>query len=83
MPISSLIVRTKPESTQDICEIFKTHPCISDAEIHGENVVITTETNSREEDKVLWNQIESVPGVLQCDLIYHNFEDLEEIQRGK
>ena len=78
MPISSLIIRTERNHTQTVAESVRRYREISSAEIFGENVVVITETPHQNRDKALWEEIEKIPGVLQCDLIYHNFENEEE-----
>lgn len=83
MPISSLIVRIKKNKTQEIAQIINNFNEASVSDIHDENIVVITETNKQSEDKELWMKIENVPGVLQCDLIYHNFEDEKGFDHGK
>ena len=77
MPISSLIIRTDGRRTQEIAEYLKTLKEATVSEVHNENIILVAETVSRIQDKTLWEGIEKIPGVLQCDLIYHNFEDAE------
>ncbi len=77
MPISSLIVRTRKESTKSVAGILDQYPNVSVEDIHDDNIVIVTDTKEQKQDKELWKDIEGVSGVLQCDLIYHNFEDEE------
>ncbi|MCA9407310.1 MAG: chaperone NapD [Candidatus Omnitrophica bacterium] len=77
MPISSLVIRTDVNKTT---QVVKNLEMLKDAEIlqvERENVVVITETENQSRDKELWSQMESIPGVLKCDLIYHNFEDQE------
>lgn len=83
MPISSLIVRTKANETNVIADQIRNtvdHTEVSN--IEGDNIVVLTDTATRDEDKEIWGKIESIPGVLKVDLIYHNFEDLEEENNG-
>ncbi len=77
MPISSIIVKTNKEKTQEPAQLISSYKEVSVSEIHNENIVVITETEKQSNDKNLWKELESVPGVLQCDLIYHNFEDEE------
>lgn len=78
MPISSLVIRTEKNHTQAVAESVKRYSEASSVEVFGENIVVITETPHQKKDKALWEEIEKIPGVLQCDLIYHNFEDEEE-----
>lgn len=78
MPISSLIIRTDPQKVQMVTDYIRTFKEATVAQVHDENIVVITETQSQKEDKCLWESLEKYPGVIQCDLIYHNFEDEEE-----
>jgi len=40
------------------------------------SLVVLTDTETRKQDKSIWDAIEKVPGVRKLDLVYHNFEDL-------
>lgn len=77
MPISSLIIKTKPERAQAVVSHINTIQQAEIVEIQQPNIVVITDTTQRSEDKDLWKQIEAIPGVISCDLIYHNFEDEE------
>lgn len=77
MPVSSMIVRTEKHQTREVAERLEAWEEISISEIHGENIVVVTETPAQDRDRGLWERIETMAGVLQCDLIYHNFEDEE------
>ena len=77
MPISSLIIRTEKEKTQQVVHGLRSFKEVTVSGVHSENIIIVTETGKQAEDKTLWGEIEKIPGVLQFDLIYHNFEDEE------
>ena len=77
MPISSVIVRTSAGRAAEVAGHLKDFPESTVEKIHGDNVVLVTETRDQDHDRALWERIENVPGVIQCDLIYHNFEDVE------
>lgn len=78
MPISSLIVKTKKNTAQGIVNQLENLNGVSVAHVQGDDIVLLTETFNSKEDKSIWDQIESTPNVLNIDLIYHNFEDVEE-----
>lgn len=82
MPISSLIVRSTPEHVTDVADQIRAVSGASVTDIKGENVIVITDTASQDEDKQIWNQIEQLNGVCKVDLIYHNFEDVEEVNNG-
>ncbi len=77
MPISSLIIRTQEEKTSEVADKLKDFKAVNVENIEGSNIVIITDTIEQKNDKELWSNIENISGVLQCDLIYHNFEDEE------
>jgi nitrate reductase NapAB chaperone NapD len=77
MPISSLIIKTQKDKTSDVAKRLEFLKGTIVSEIHQENIILITETNKQGQDKVIWGEIEQIPGVLHCDLIYHNFEDGE------
>ena len=83
MPISSLIVRTEKNRTDEVADRINDFKEITATKIVDENIVVITETHEQNKDKLLWKNLENIPGVLQCDLIYHNFEDEEELDHGK
>ena len=78
MPISSLIVRTAPESTGDVADSIQAMSGASVSHIQDDDIVVLTETDSTYMDKALWDAIEQVKGVQTVELIYHNFEDAKE-----
>ncbi len=82
MPISSLIITAKPEQTQHVVHRLRALEQTEVAKVQEPNIVVITDTQQRSQDKMLWKQIESLPGVISCDLIYHNFEDEEDFANG-
>jgi len=83
LPISSLIVRTEKNRTAEVADRINDFKEITETKIVDENIVVISETHEQSKDKLLWKNLENIPGVLQCDLIYHNFEDAEEFDHGK
>lgn len=77
MPVSSLIIRTEKDKTQVIAEQLNACQEATVSEIQGDNIILVTETKAQSDDRMLWDTIEKISGVLHCDLIYHNFEDEE------
>ena len=45
------------------------------ANIVRDRIVVITDTRDSETDKVIWDTITAIPGVMQVSLVYHNFED--------
>jgi nitrate reductase NapAB chaperone NapD len=80
MPTSSLIVRTEDGQSSATVVAIKELAGAAVTDRQGSDLVVVTETASRLDDRVIWNQLEKLPGVLNVDLIYHNFEDQEGIR---
>ncbi len=83
MPISSLIIKTQKQEIQKVADELRRLKGTIVSDVLDENIVVVTETEDRKEDKSLWDQMEKISGVMQVDLIYHNFEDAEENQEAK
>lgn len=78
MPITSLIVRTTADNIQTVAEKIRRLPGASVSDIKDDSLVVITDTEDRQADKALWDQMEQISGVAAVDVIYHNFEDLED-----
>ncbi len=78
MPISSLVVHTGEEYTSKVRDQLNGHPVIEVVHVSGGAIAIVTETPDDSVDKLLWKQIEEIPGVSHLELVYHNFEDGKE-----
>lgn len=76
MVISSLVVDTISDSTQAVAEQL---PLLNSAiEVHevvDYKVVITIEAETVDESHAIASSIVTVPGVLNVNLVYCNFED--------
>lgn len=79
MPVSSLIVSTQEHQAGRVAEAIDQMPSTSVCRVIQNDIVVLTETRDQQEDQRLWEQMKQIPGVLAVDLIYHNFEDVEEI----
>jgi len=77
MPISSLVIRTGPTATENVCEELASCPLIEIAHVQVGAIAAVTETPDDQTDQQLWKLIEGLHGVTHVELIYHNFEDLE------
>ena len=82
MPIASIVVRTKDDCLEEVVDQVKQYEGVSISDIGRDKFIVVSETETREQDKNLWERLEAVPGVLKVDLIYYNFEDLEEETHG-
>ena len=77
MPVSSLVLLTNRQKTNQVKKELHQFKAITNCESHDERLILVTETNTQEEDKTLWETIKQIDGVLHVDLIFHNFEDEE------
>ena len=78
MPISSLIIHATVGHAGAVAQAIQTRPGVTVTETRGEMLVVLTETANRDEDRHIWNELENTEHVVGVNLIYHNFEDLEE-----
>jgi nitrate reductase NapAB chaperone NapD len=78
MPISSLLVKAQSKDVERIAGAIGAMPGAQVFRVAGEDIAVLTETTDRDEDKGIWDAVEALPGVVKIDLIYTNFEDLEE-----
>lgn len=78
MPISSLIIHAAIGHADAVAQAIQIRPGVTVAETQGERLVVLTETANRDEDRHIWNELENTEHVVGVNLIYHNFEDLEE-----
>lgn len=78
MPVSSLIIQADPKLLDEVRNAINELNGASVTRVEGASLVTITETTTKSEDKSLWEDFERIPGVISVNLIYHNFEDLEE-----
>jgi nitrate reductase NapD len=75
MPISSLVVKVNPQKSSEVVKSLQPIEHAEVTNIIGDQIVVITDTRDRETDKVIWDSISDIPGVIQVSLVYHNFED--------
>ena len=78
MPISSMVVRVQPGRGAQVASRIVAVPSANVTDIRDDELVVVTDTASREDDRRIWEEIEGLDNVLSIALVYHNFEDLEE-----
>jgi nitrate reductase NapAB chaperone NapD len=77
MPISGLLVTAAPGRAEDAAAYIAGLSGVSVTDRPSpEQLVLVTETATREEDQALWEQLQAGPGVHSLELAYHNFEDI-------
>lgn len=77
MPISSLIVQAQSGRVDAVAERLKTFPELEITPGGGDHLVVVAETEDRRHDREVYRRIEETDEVLALNLIYVNFEDLE------
>ena len=75
MPISSLVVKVQPQKSSEVVNRLQPIEYAEVTNIVGDQIVVITDTRDSETDKVIWDTITAIPGVMQVSLVYHNFED--------
>ena len=75
MPISSLIVKVHPQKSSEVVNQLQLIKHAEVTNIAGDHIVVITDTRDSETDKVIWDTITAISGVMQVSLVYHNFED--------
>ena len=75
MPITSLVVKVYPQKSGEVVNQLQPIEHAEVTNIVGDRIVVITDTRDSETDKVIWDTITAIPGVMQVSLVYHNFED--------
>ncbi|MBR0405733.1 MAG: chaperone NapD [Eggerthellaceae bacterium] len=75
MVISSLVVETMLDYTQQVADELASRQGIEVHGIDGYKIIITIEAPTVDESHAIANAIVPVVGVIGVDLIYLNFED--------
>ena len=75
MVISSLLVNTLAESTQDVAAQLPGYEGVEVHEINGFKIVITIEAETLDQSHAIASSMQEIPGVLGVNLVYANFED--------
>ena len=77
MPISSLIVQTQSGRAEAVAARLTSFPELEVTPGEGDHLVVVAETRDRKHDREVYRRIEETDEVLTLNLIYVNFEDLE------
>ena len=78
MPISSLIVQAQSGCAEAVAERLRAFPELEVTPGHGDHLVVVSETGNRKHDREVYSRIEETDEVVALNLIYANFEDLED-----
>jgi len=83
MPITSMIVKCREEKASSVAWTIAALPGATVSNVEGDQLVVITETTTREQDQGLWDRIEALPEVVALTVVYHNFEDLTPQDDGE
>ena len=79
MPVSSVIVRkSETANSDDLSSELASLDGATLKHVEGDSFAVLIDVPTQSEEKVLWNTLETIEGVTHVDLIYHNFEDVNE-----
>ncbi len=73
--ISSLLVEAKPETVDTVAQALATIEGVEVHEVNGHNIVVTIEAPSTADSHAIASRFIEIPGVLNVNLVYVNFED--------
>lgn len=73
--ISSLVVEARPEAVDTVCRALEAMEGVEVHEVSGYKIVVTIEAPSTGASHAVSSRIVAIPGVLNVNLVYVNFED--------
>lgn len=73
--ISSLVVEARPESVDEVARVLATMEGVEVHEVNGYKIVVTIEAPSTGASHEISSRFIQIPGVLNANLVYVNFED--------
>lgn len=80
MPISSLVVETNPDNTQEIAQSLEQLESVEVHEVKDNKVVVTIETDTVDASHKIASSFITYTGVLNVNLVYANFEDFSVVE---
>jgi nitrate reductase NapAB chaperone NapD len=83
MPVSSMIVKAQEDRVDGVVVAIRALRGATVHAVQGSEIVAVTDTATEQEDHALWQAMEQTEGVAKLDLIYHNFEDVDDFEGKK
>lgn len=77
MPVSGLIVRTRPSQARAVAHACATVPSVEVTHVDAAALVVVTQGNTEAADRQAMESLQKLAGVVAVELIYHNFEDVQ------
>ena len=75
MVISSLVVDTLPDNTQQVSDALVDIQGVEVHEVQGRKLVVTIEAETLDESHKIASSFQKIEGVATVNLVYANFED--------
>ena len=89
MNISSVVVRTNPESIEEVVQILKDSE-LCEFHLHDDKgrIIVTVEATKADGEVAVLQQLQAIPNVLSADLVYAYSEDelnqeREQLEHGE
>ena len=82
MVISSLVVETMPDRTDDVARELAQREGVEVHETNGYKVVVTIEAETLDESHDIASTFVALEGVIGINLVYANFEDDPTVQKA-
>ncbi|UCF37767.1 MAG: chaperone NapD [Acidobacteriota bacterium] len=79
MPVSSLLLTLRNGDEHELFSLLEHFPSVVSAHRKGSRVALVLETRSAEEARERWEELSALDGVISLNLVYHNVEDLSEV----
>ncbi len=79
MPVSGIVVTlaSEIEQRERAMDALRKHPCVTLGEAVETRLPIVTDTETMDEHEEVWSQLEKIEGVLQVQLAFHDFSDVD------
>jgi len=79
MPISGVVVLTKPALTQEVLEALQHIESVTTYGVHkDDNIVAVFEAKSEKGLEKIANEVQAIDGVVMVNPAYVNFEELDD-----
>ncbi|MEG1435820.1 MAG: chaperone NapD [Gordonibacter sp.] len=82
MVISSLVVETTPDTTQQVADELAGIDGVEVHEINGYKAVVTIEADTLDDSHAIASTFITLKGVIGVSLVYANFEDDPTVQQA-
>jgi nitrate reductase NapAB chaperone NapD len=83
MPISGLLITLADDSnaSKTVISTLTADPRIDVGEQRGPYLPVVADTEGRQENQHLWDELKELPGVINVNLVFADLDDSTEINR--